>query len=470
MTSPINGEDQLRNVQKLEAVGTLAGGVAHDFNNLLVGILGHSQLIQRRCEPGSAIAASAEVIDQAAARAAELTGQLLAFARRGKRREVPVDVHQIVAEVVAIVGPTVARRITIDQRLEAHTHVCLGDPGQLQQVVMNLAINACDAMPDGGSLTFTTGVTAQPPKAPTMGPEVGPGPHLVLSVTDTGAGIAEEARPHIFEPFFTTKPVGQGTGMGLSTVYGIVGSHKGWLDLDVGTAGRTTFHVGLPLADQPAEPATGSEGEELAEGLGHILVVDDEAAVRGTLAAMLVALGYESTAVGSGAEAIEAYGASGTAFDLVILDLTMPVMDGMECLQALKGIDPSVPVVVSTGKAVDPDSEEWTALGLRGLVPKPFRMAELSRVVAAAMARYYELRFYFCFRFRFCFRFCFCFCFSPKASFRTIVSSRRGPTETMVSGTASCFSMNRRYLRAALGSCFSFRQPVMSSSQPGKVS
>ncbi|MBW2453125.1 MAG: response regulator [Deltaproteobacteria bacterium] len=380
-------EDQLRRMQKLEAVGTLAGGVAHDFNNLLVGMLGHAQLIQRRCEPGTAIAESAQVIDQTATRAAELTGQLLAFARRGKRREVPVDVHQIVAEAVAILGPTVARRVTIEQRLEAHAHTCLGDPGQLQQVVMNLAVNACDAMPDGGSLTFATEEMTLAGGDSAMGPEVGPGRHLVLSVTDTGTGISEEVHARLFEPFFTTKPVGQGSGMGLATAYGIVGSHGGWLELADGTSGRTTFQVGLPLTDRPAEPANGLEGRVLVRGSGHILVVDDEAAVRETVTAMLVDLGYEVTAVGDGSQAIEAYGTRGAAFDLVILDLTMPGMDGGECLQGLKAINPSVPVVVSTGKAVERDSEQWTALGLRGLLLKPFRMEELSKVVATAMAR-----------------------------------------------------------------------------------
>ena len=370
--------EQLRHAQKMEAIGTLAGGVAHDFNNLLTGILGHASLLRLRHPIGTPTRQTADVIEQAALRAESLTKQLLGFARRGKQQDAAVDAHAVVDEVMSLLRRTVDRRITIVTDLQAPTPWVQGDPDQVQQVMMNLAVNARDAMPDGGTLTVATAVERPP---------AGGRYCVLLSVEDTGEGIPADIQDRIFEPFFTTKRSERGTGMGLATVYGIVKNHRGELRFESEVGRGTRFDVWLPLAEsQPTSPVLRVHDEPV-RGVGNVLVVDDEALVREVAEALLTELGYAVTSVPDGAAALSAYQRAETPFDLVLLDMTMPVMSGAECFTALLRMDPKARVVLATGHSAEGTAQALLDNGLAGFIQKPYTLAELGQVIQAALAR-----------------------------------------------------------------------------------
>ncbi len=378
-------EEQLRQTAKMEAIGTLAGGIAHDFNNLLTPILGYGNLLKLQAQPGDKVFKAADVIERAATRASELTWQLLGFARKGKLRTVTVDMHRMIGEVLAILSRTIDKRIAMTQRLGAEPSCVRGDPGQIEQVIMNLALNARDAMPEGGELTFETGVVDLDEEYCRTHTEVAPGRYLLFSVTDTGTGIPEGARDHVFEPFFTTKEVGEGTGMGLATVYGIVKNHGGSVQFYTETDQGTTFNVYLPLCEEDVPHREGPSGEPAAPGKGRILVVDDEETVCEIAREMLASLGYEVEVVSDGRQAVDYYRKHGGEVDLVLLDITMPVMDGRECFRALKEMDPEVKALLSTGHALNGAAQELLDSGMVGFVQKPYIIASLSEAVAKAL-------------------------------------------------------------------------------------
>jgi two-component system cell cycle sensor histidine kinase/response regulator CckA len=378
-------EEQLRYSQKMEAIGNLAGGVAHDFNNLLTGILGYSNLIKMSADPGTELLENISVIEMAAQRAAELTGQLLGFARRGKLRNAPVDLHRIIGEVVSILTRTVDKDISMAQRLAAFPPIVIGDMGQLQQVIMNLAVNARDAMPKGGDLVFETSVEEVDAERVRSRQGIEPGKYIRLCVSDTGEGIPEELRGRVFEPFFTTKPPGQGTGMGLAMVYGIVTNHGGCITLSSEVGRGTTFEVLLPLAKGASRPKDTPTNLTPVRGSGTILVVDDEVSVRKVVASMLEPLGYAIVSVNDGKQAVEYYEEHGPDIDLVLLDLMMPVMNGKDCFRRLKAIDPEVRVLLSTGHTLDGEAQELLDQGSLRVIQKPFAAAELSEAVAKAL-------------------------------------------------------------------------------------
>ena len=378
-------EEQLWQAQKMGAIGTLAGGVAHDFNNLLTGILGHANLISLAAEPGSPFHHASLVIEEAAERAAQLTGQLLGFARKGKQRNVPVDLRTTIRQVVGLLRRTIDRNIVIEQLLDDGDRYTLGDPSQVQQVFLNLAINARDAMPDGGRLTFATGLSDLD-EAPAGELGARAGRYVVVSVTDTGCGIPEGIIDRIFEPFFTTKDQGKGTGMGLAMVYGIVRNHGGAVRARRGPAAGTVFEVFLPCDEQPHEPDAGRREEPAIRGSGRILVVDDEQVVLEVAASMLARLGYDVVTAASGFEAVEIYSRSPGSFDLVMLDMVMPGMGGMDCYRALARINPGVKTVLSTGYSIELDPQTASTIGKAGLVQKPYRLRDLSVAVASALA------------------------------------------------------------------------------------
>jgi len=374
-------EEAQRQSQKLEAIGLLAGGVAHDFNNLLVGILGYADLLAENAPPGSLVEEASQTISQAAQRAAELTRQLLAVARLGHHRQEPVDVHAIVREVTALLGRTLDKAIRIEVRLDAPLRHVRGDPAQLQQVILNLAVNARDAMPDGGTLAIRTSVED-------LGAGVQPGlpagPHLVLSVADTGVGIPKENLERVFEPFFTTKPEGRGTGLGLATAYGIVKGHGGAVRVASEVGGGSRFTVFLPLLEEPAAERAPVE-RPAPRGSGVVLVVDDEEVVRRTAAQMLSALGFEPVPVAGGQEALDWLERSRPPA-AVVLDLMMPGMDGRACFRAMRARQPTLPVIVSSGFARNGRAQELLDEGAVEFVQKPYRAADLARALAAATA------------------------------------------------------------------------------------
>jgi signal transduction histidine kinase/CheY-like chemotaxis protein len=373
-----------RQSQKLEAVGLLAGGVAHDFNNLLAAILGHSSLLEEEAVRGSPAEESARTISLAAQRAADLTRQLLAFARLGQHRQEAVDLHALVGEATALLGRTLDKAIRIEARLLAPRHHVRGDPGQLQQVIVNLAVNARDAMREGGTLTFETTLERLDEADAGAGSGPAPGAWLLLAVADTGAGIPPQHLGRIFEPFFTTKEEGRGTGLGLATVYGIVKAHGGDVRVQSGVGAGSRFTVYLPVLAEPAPPPARAE-VPAKHGAGVVLVVDDEELVRSTAGRMLAALGYLPELVAGGQEALAWLEAHPVAPAAVLLDLAMPGMDGATCFRLMRQRLPTLPVVLSSGFAKNVRAQQLLDQGACGFLHKPYRTVELSEAMAAAL-------------------------------------------------------------------------------------
>jgi PAS domain S-box-containing protein len=377
-------EEQLRQSQKLEGIGLLAGGVAHDFNNILTGILGYANMLEPDAAPGSTMQEGLHVIQQAAERAAELTRQLLSFARRGKRQNTTVDLHSTILEVVSLLTRTVNKNISVTERFDTDQATVLGDPGQLQQVALNLAINGRDAMPQGGTLTFRTWRQSFDGEQLLAHPGAKPGMFVALSVADTGVGIERRNLRRIFEPFFTTKDAGKGTGMGLAMVYGIVKAHQGFIDVKSEIGKGATFTAYLPATD--LVPATEHPAGHPRQGHGRILVVDDEEVVRKLAREMLRRAGYDVVTAAGATEAVTWYRAHPHEIDLVIIDMVMPGEDGQECFKALKTIDPDVRAILSTGYGLDGHAQDTLDAGMVGYVQKPYHMEDLVTAVADALA------------------------------------------------------------------------------------
>ena len=373
--------EQLFQSQKLEAIGQLAGGVAHDFNNLLTAILGYAQLLKMK-PTSDRVLEIASTIEHAGERASELTRQLLGFARRGKFLTTPVDLHMLVAEVIRLLSRTVNKNIRITEQLQSDRAWVLGDAGQLQQTVLNLAVNARDAMPAGGVLTLRSYTIELAEQFCERHWGIRPGPFVILEVCDTGCGIPADIQDRIFEPFFTTKELGKGTGMGLAMVYGIVRNHGGFIQVESEMGRGSTFRVFLPkLAHPVSVPATSERGHPL-HGCGCILLVDDEEVVLSAARAMLMMLGYDVIAASSGEQALEQYKKSGAVIDLVLLDVVMPEMSGHECLAELVKLDPEVRVILCSGYGPDRNEAEVPDAGF---LQKPYRLQDLSLAVAAAL-------------------------------------------------------------------------------------
>lgn len=378
-------EAQLSHAQKMEAIGTLAGGVAHDFNNLLTPILGYTSLLKLRGRPGDDVYQIAQVIEGAGARCAQLANRLLGFARGGKHLDIPVDTHNAVREVVELLSRTIDKRITITQRLLAEESVVLGDPNQIQQVLLNLAVNARDAMPDGGNLHFESADVTLDEDYCRTHQGATPGRYIMLSVTDTGVGIPREIRQRVFEPFFTTKEPGKGSGMGLAMVYGIVKNHDGTIRIYSEEGIGTSFKVYWPLATGVSPAPFPIEKAQPIPGRGRILLVDDEELVRATSAELLRQMGYDVVTVSDGQEAVEYYRQSGDRIDLVIIDLVMPRLGGGDCFRALKALNPSVRAVLSTGYGLNEVAQQLLDEGMAGFLQKPYQISELSEVIAQAL-------------------------------------------------------------------------------------
>ncbi len=387
-TDSLQAEERKRQSQKLEAIGQLAGGVAHDFNNLLTGILGYANMLRLDALPGTRAHDAARVIEKAAERASELTRQLLGFARKGKFLNVPVDVHGAIGEVIALLRRTIDKNIVIADRFRAVRAIILGDPSQVQQMILNLAVNARDAMQDGGVMTIETqeeNLTSGILRAYGSFP---PGKYLRLTVSDTGHGIPSDVREHIFEPFFTTKGFGRGTGLGLATVYGIVKNHGGIIDVESEPGEGTSFVIRLPLhevaAAVPAPPDAAAKAG-VARGNGRIALVDDEEVLREVGESMLRMLGYDVVTLAGGEAAVAYFRTSGNDADLVILDLAMPGMDGRECYRALKILRPGIRVLLSSGYGREGRVQEVIDEGVGGFLQKPYRLQELSDAVCKAL-------------------------------------------------------------------------------------
>ncbi len=351
-------EKQLIQAQKMESVGLLAGGVAHDFNNLLAGIMGYASLIVSQTNENSELRRYAETIEHSATRASELTQKLLAFARGGKYKIEVINLNEIVDEVAAFLSRTLEKNITLSKELAPDLFFVEADPSQMSQVLLNLCVNARDAMPSGGELLIKTFNTSLEEKISSASDRNQPGRYVAITVADTGTGMDEDILPRIFDPFFSTKERGKGTGLGLSMVYGIVKNHGGYIDVESKPGVGTTFTVYLPATDIKTKIVKERKEVEVAGGSETILLIDDEQVVRDLGKAILEEKGYTVLLARDGEEGISAFQTHRDQIDLVLLDMIMPKKDGVEVYRALKRIDPDVKVVLVSGYSLNEKAQE----------------------------------------------------------------------------------------------------------------
>jgi PAS domain S-box-containing protein len=366
---------QLQQAQKMEAIGTLAGGIAHDFNNLLMAIQGNVSLVlfdMDAAHPHHRILANIERLIRSGA---DLTSKLLGYARRGKYESRPLALNDLVRETSETFG-RMRKDITIYRDMAEDLKCIIADKGQLEQVLLNLFVNAADAMPAGGKLILKTrNLTHQ--EIPAKGYSIKAGAYVLLSVADTGVGMEREVMARIFDPFFTTKKIGRGTGLGLASAYGIVKSHNGYIEVESEKDKGSTFSVYLPATDLRTS-VDSVPSPKPAAGSGTILLVDDEQVVLEVTAQMIERLGYAVIRARSGREAIERFRENPRAVSLVILDMIMPEMGGGEVFDQLKRIDPRVKVLLASGYSMQGQAREIMNRGCIGFIQKPFSLQDLS--------------------------------------------------------------------------------------------
>ncbi len=375
---------QLRQAQKMEAVGRLAGGIAHDFNNLLTAILMHSEFLLGELAEGPG-REDAEVVHQTAERAAALTRQLLAFSRKQVIQPRLVDLNAVVRETQSMLRRTLDDRITLEPDLGDIGSV-LADPGQLEQVLVNLAVNARDAMPEGGTLTLRTRNVILDEAFVRRNRGLRPGAYVTLAVEDTGVGIPPELQARIFEPFFTTKPVGQGTGLGLATVYGIVKQWGGYTAVESVPGEGATFTIYLPRQEGATPQPEGSEvAERLPTGTETVLVVEDEAAVRSSIRRILTRQGYTVIEARHGADALRVIDEATERIDLVLTDLVMPEMGGRELIAEFRARSTGSRILVMSGYDKEAAMRGEALPAGTPFLEKPFTVDGLLRGVRAAL-------------------------------------------------------------------------------------
>jgi two-component system cell cycle sensor histidine kinase/response regulator CckA len=374
-------ERQIRQSQKMEAIGRLAGGVAHDFNNLLGVITGYAELVRRRLPGSDPLHGKVEQILKAAERAAALTGQLLAFSRQQVLQPEVLDLNHVVSDMDKMLRRLIGKDVELTTLLDPDLGRVRADPGQLAQIVMNLAVNARDAMPRGGRLAIETSNADLDTTYIALHPPSRPGPYVMLVISDTGSGMDPETQSHIFEPFFTTKPVGEGTGLGLSTVYGIVKQSDGyiWVYSELGVG--TTFKIYLPRVEGTAAGARAQRAIPVGGGSETVLVVEDEEALRGLLRETLEANGYTVLTARDGAEAVRIANAHAGTIHVIVTDLIMPGMTGRSAVEEIMPRHPESRILYMSGYS----SEAVTRQGVlsRGspFIGKPFTLESLLRSV-----------------------------------------------------------------------------------------
>lgn len=389
------GEEQLRRSQRLEAVGQLAGGVAHDFNNLLNVIMSYSALVLERIPAGDPMCDDVRQIDKAAARAAVLTRQLLAFSRRQILRPQTFELNRTVTDLEPMLRPLLSAHIKLVITLEPSLRCVRADPGQIEQVLMNLVVNARDAMPDGGTLAITTtnvelddGHAARHPSATTL-----PGHYVMLAVSDTGAGMDASTQAKMFEPFFTTKELGKGTGLGLSMAYGIVKQSGGaiWCYSELGLG--TTFKVFLPIADGVPEESVSHDAtadvapDQESTGSETVLVVEDDAAVRLMVRRVLIERGYKVREAADGAAALRLLERSTDRIDLIVTDIVMPELGGPDLARRVRVRDPQLPVLYMSGYTEDAALRQSFLDPDTPFIQKPFAPRALAKHVRDLLDR-----------------------------------------------------------------------------------
>jgi len=378
-------EEELRQAQKMQAIGELAGGIAHDFNNMIHGISGYAEVIQQISKDPRISEYTSHILTTAR-HAAELTKQLLTFARKGNYQLKDCNTHEITRDVCAMLGRTIDRRIRIEQLLEANRPHIIGDPAQLKSALLNIGINAKDAMPNGGILRFTSSnITFN--KGMTIADfEVQPGHYLLITISDNGTGMPPEVRRRIFEPFFTTKESGRGAGLGLAAVHGTIHLHKGAIQCHSQEGEGSIFKLYLPISKAREEKPGKLGSAPPAQRKLNIMVVDDEAIVRSYSKTLFEMNGHKVVTFATAEQAITYYRQHYDRVDLVILDMIMPGMDGQELFAFLRRINPEVKALLSTGYSVDSKVQEVIADGVLDCIQKPFTYERLSKKIEEMIA------------------------------------------------------------------------------------
>lgn len=379
-------EEMLRQAQKMEALGQLAGGIAHDFNNMLFGIMGYAEILQRKvgCER---LAGYCQQIIYTSQRAADLTKQLLSFARKGSEYKMPVDVHGCIASTFSMLSRTVDRSIILKKSLFAENYFVIGDPSQLQSAFLNLGLNARDAMPDGGVLEIATEeVFISETNRMLSSIDVSQGRYLCIRVSDTGKGILPEYQPKIFEPFFTTKKLGQGTGLGLAAVYGTITGHGGAITVSSTEGKGTVFEIHLPITEaMPVNFNSAPINQSLPSGVGTVLVADDEPVIRDMIRIILAEIGYGVISAENGQQAVEIFSSRHKEIDLVILDVIMPEMGGVEAYEKIKSINSGVRVIIISGFATGDKSSYFMDKDIVAFLKKPCSYSQLAETISKAL-------------------------------------------------------------------------------------
>ncbi|MBW4054031.1 MAG: response regulator [Proteobacteria bacterium] len=377
-------QNQLHQSQKMDVIGQLAGGIAHDFNNMLTGIMAAAELLKLRVPHDEGNHTLIDTIIDAATRSADLTRELLTFSRKGTAGAHAVDINDTIHSVMRLLERTLDKNILLTARLDGGNPAVIGDQTQLQNALLNLGINARDAMPDGGALTYTTAVkTLDEAGCRSMGISLAPGNYLEIAVSDTGAGMEKAIIEHIFEPFFTTKEVGKGTGLGLAVVYGTVCSHHGELHVQSEPGAGSVFTMYLPVIAQ-GKVFSPLEGDVIS-GTGGILLVDDEAMLRSAGCCLLEDLGYTVYLAENGEQALEVFANHRSDISLVMLDMIMPKMGGKETFLRLRELAPTLKVIFCSGFNYEGTGADLVELGASGFIQKPYNRRDLSRAVAGVL-------------------------------------------------------------------------------------
>lgn len=379
-------EQQFLRAQRMESLGTMAGGIAHDLNNILTPISMAVELLrmrftdERSCELLDTVATSAR-------RGGNMVGQVLAFARGREGRRLEVDVQRLIAEIEILLRDALPRNVLLDIRTGEGLRAIHGDPNQLHQVILNLCINARDAMPDGGCIRIDAENVEIDARFAAMNLKAKPGPHLLIRVEDTGEGIPPEIMDKLFDPFFTTKSIGKGTGLGLSTSLAIIMGHGGFIQVTSLPGTGSCFSVYLPASPESAAPALIQDATSLAEVAGEmILIVDDEQPIRDMTRQTLESLGFRTLVAADGGEAVRLFGEHRAEIDIVLTDMMMPVMDGTATILRLREIDPSVRIIVTSGVVAGRELAHMADLGVANFLPKPYTVQSLLKCVRKSLA------------------------------------------------------------------------------------
>jgi PAS domain S-box-containing protein len=378
-------ETQLRQSQKMEAIGTLAGGIAHDFNNILGAILGYGELAQQQASPGSTLRRYMDNVMHAAERAKTLVDRILGFSRSGLGERVPMNVQSVIEETLELLSTSLPPGVRLEKRLEAADAAVIGDATYLHQVAMNLCTNALHAMEHGGVLSvLLEHVELNGPRVLSRG-IVPAGSYVRLCVSDTGSGIEPGVLERMFDPFFTTKGVGQGTGLGLSLVHGIVTELGGVIDVTTQAGSGSSFSIWLPLAPEAEEPSTTATGE-LPRGNGEVvMIVDDERPLVTLAEEMLAELGYDPVGFPSSSEALQAFRAEPRRFELVLTDEAMPDLVGTELAGKIRKLQPAIPIILMSGHGGPQLEKRAAAIGVNDVLHKPLRSRDLAESLARVL-------------------------------------------------------------------------------------